>query len=151
MKWCPVLHSYKLTRFSNKRDDFGRKYLFYTLTNLQGSQTIQRTVSDVTSFTLLQTYKVLKRKRWLYLGQNSFTLLQTYKVLKLLLLIPFHCLCFTLLQTYKVLKLFPRLATHFLSFTLLQTYKVLKQSGLIIFTLNVLHSYKLTRFSNWQI
>ena len=34
------------------------------------------------SFTLLQTYKVLKPRYWTVTHAQSFTLLQTYKVLK---------------------------------------------------------------------
>ena len=99
---------------------------FYTLTNLQGSQTCTVSAIPLDSFTLLQTYKVLKRRCKRYAGRKSFTLLQTYKVLKLVKAIKFLKLCFTLLQTYKVLKLTIPAAFGTVRFTLLQTYKVLK-------------------------
>ena len=77
-----VLHSYKLTRFSNlvQRPEIQRP--FYTLTNLQGSQTCRSKLLSRTSFTLLQTYKVLKLSGYDTCDEPSFTLLQTYKVLK---------------------------------------------------------------------
>ena len=78
--------------------------LFYTLTNLQGSQTLNQKLSLYFSFTLLQTYKVLKQYAGKYGAKGGFTLLQTYKVLKPITPHPPHNLCFTLLQTYKVLK-----------------------------------------------
>ena len=37
--WIVVLHSYKITRFSNPVDALRPESLFYTLTKLQGSQT----------------------------------------------------------------------------------------------------------------
>ena len=56
--------------------------VFYTLTNLQGSQTERvASVFDI-SFTLLQTYKVLKLGIIKLILYTRFTLLQTYKVLK---------------------------------------------------------------------
>ena len=39
-----VLHHYKLTRFSNLLMDWKISNQFYTITNLQGSQTAGRTV-----------------------------------------------------------------------------------------------------------
>ena len=77
-----VLHSYKLTRFSNTALKNSLCRLFYTLTNLQGSQTTARNYRVTECFTLLQTYKVLKHWSAMYLISFSFTLLQTYKVLK---------------------------------------------------------------------
>ena len=77
---------------------------FYTLTNLQGSQTASNFVDTNTGFTLLQTYKVLKLVLLPLLPIQGFTLLQTYKVLKHLRTCNCNLLCFTLLQTYKVLK-----------------------------------------------
>ena len=55
-----VLHSYKLTRFSNGLPTAWQLLRFYTLTNLQGSQTNIIIKTIYSSFTLLQTYKVLK-------------------------------------------------------------------------------------------
>ena len=81
-----------------------RPLLFYTLTNLQGSQTA-------------------KARRAIH---KRFTLLLTYKVLKLPMVDTTETPCFTLLLTYKVLK---RDETHtysYAGFTLLLTYKVLK-------------------------
>ena len=57
--------------------------LFYTITNLQGSQTLTEMKFTVISFTPLQTYKVLKLRRSGLILKRSFTPLQTYKVLKL--------------------------------------------------------------------
>ena len=99
-----VLHHYKLTRFSNWRDvdswaiefytitnlqgsqtnhgsNSGRK-TFYTITNLQGSQTLRTHSMVKISFTPLQTYKVLKPYGYASFWSGSFTPLQTYKVLK---------------------------------------------------------------------
>ena len=39
---------------------------FYTLTNLQGSQTVDGVTAPESSFTLLQTYKVLKQTAYHY-------------------------------------------------------------------------------------
>ena len=100
------------------------------------------------SFTLLQTYKVLKQTQLEIRQQMCFTLLQTYKVLKHSSNHKSHEICFTLLQTYKVLKLIIKHPGQYLCFTLLQTYKVLKLVKAIKFLKLVLHSYKLTRFSN---
>ena len=58
------------------------KRMFYTLTNLQGSQTFADSYFLTVSFTLLQTYKVLKQNTIDELKSDCFTLLQTYKVLK---------------------------------------------------------------------
>ena len=55
-----VLHSYKLTRFSNPASGRSANSWFYTLTNLQGSQTPCAVPDVICCFTLLQTYKVLK-------------------------------------------------------------------------------------------
>ena len=62
----------------------------------------------------------------------------------------FHDRGFTLLQTYKVLKLSGLPGVGGVGFTLLQTYKVLKHVVVLLFRKIVLHSYKLTRFSNNQ-
>ena len=99
-------------------------------------------------FTLLQTYKVLKHSSNHKSHEICFTLLQTYKVLKLIIKHPGQYLCFTLLQTYKVLKPIIAISGCVICFTLLQTYKVLKLVKAIKFLKLVLHSYKLTRFSN---
>ena len=56
--------------------------MFYTLTNLQGSQTKIKSKYSFVSFTLLLTYKVLKPVKPVPDGVDSFTLLLTYKVLK---------------------------------------------------------------------
>ena len=79
-------------------------YPFYTLTNLQGSQTSVFIFHFGTCFTLLQTYKVLKRVLATTASPTCFTLLQTYKVLKHIFIGQVIRFCFTLLQTYKVLK-----------------------------------------------
>ena len=99
---------------------------FYTITNLQGSQTSIRWQRNHNCFTPLQTYKVLKRILGGVGNVKSFTPLQTYKVLK-------HCNCQMVWNC---------------SFTPLQTYKVLKQICVGWEQPTVLHHYKLTRFSN---
>ena len=77
-----VLHHYKLTRFSNVPAVHGTANKFYTITNLQGSQTLMMQELPVKSFTPLQTYKVLKHTMAVNGDSDSFTPLQTYKVLK---------------------------------------------------------------------
>ena len=78
-----VLHHYKLTRFSNWRDVDSWAIEFYTITNLQGSQTPEKAYSSLSCFTPLQTYKVLKPTMGQTPEEKRFTPLQTYKVLKL--------------------------------------------------------------------
>ena len=99
---------------------------FYTITNLQGSQTIARGGDAVGSFTPLQTYKVLKLPSVSPPITKRFTPLQTYKVLKPIAKPYFRRICFTPLQTYKVLKLHLVYNQLYNCFTPLQTYKVLK-------------------------
>ena len=100
--------------------------VFYTITNLQGSQTISL------------SYKLFK----------SFAPLQTYKVLKPLFPSTHPYFGFAPLQTYKVLKRKGFIFKNDLSFAPLQTYKVLKQVVEPTVKRKVLHHYKLTRFSN---
>ena len=73
------LQTYKVLKLTN-----AYKYVwrFYTITNLQGSQTKYGLEFKDTSFTPLQTYKVLKPKLRITGSCHSFTPLQTYKVLK---------------------------------------------------------------------
>ena len=77
-----VLHHYKLTRFSNLNLLLIDLPRFYTITNLQGSQTKDVEDDRKKSFTPLQTYKVLKHNKAICYLSLSFTPLQTYKVLK---------------------------------------------------------------------
>ena len=79
--------------------------MFYTFTNLQGSQTVKMLLIRQMSFTPLQTYKVLKHIANDYRFCEGFTPLQTYKVLKQGYRCTYNYRCFTPLQTYKVLKL----------------------------------------------
>ena len=58
---------------------------------------------------------------------------------------------FTPLQTYKGLKHKTEPAAGEAGFTPLQTYKVLKRIAFYIFGDCVLHHYKLTRFSNYEL
>ena len=53
------------------------KVLFYTITNLQGSQTKVKNQNTVYSFTPLQTYKVLKRNNERH---KLITVLHHYKL-----------------------------------------------------------------------
>ena len=77
-----VLHSYKLTRFSNA--EFMRFYedVFYTLTNLQGSQTSIALLNTNGMFYTLTNLQGSQTARKVQKRKYSFTLLQTYKVLK---------------------------------------------------------------------
>ena len=126
ISYSAVLHLYKLTRFSNSRPCTHKLHMFYTFTNLQGSQT----------FVLVNM-----NTQWFY----TFTNLQGSQT-------PIHqsmnVLSFTPLQTYKVLKPFSLRVGHSFCFTPLQTYKVLKPITAIVIVFMVLHLYKLTRFSN---
>ena len=61
---------------------FQLKHVFYTITNLQGSQTGLKPILYSWGFTPLQTYKVLKRYQIRGYSPIRFTPLQTYKVLK---------------------------------------------------------------------
>ena len=121
-----VLHHYKLTRFSNGtcKDVFEDR--FYTITNLQGSQTFRQKRRDKMSFTPLQTYKVLK--------PNSIITVQT-KVLHHYKLTRFsnrnwrHYWILQVLHHYKLTRFSnhaKRERNHLCCFTPLQTYKVLK-------------------------
>ena len=78
---------------------------FYTITNLQGSQTWQLKQLTKLCFTPLQTYKVLKLNILFHCKIEGFTPLQTYKVLKQRIQQQVSLYGFTPLQTYKVLKL----------------------------------------------
>ena len=102
------------------------KWKFYTITNLQGSQTYSLIQPSFSSFTPLQTYKVLKQLSHSVWCKNSFTPLQTYKVLKQVVSETEKTKSFTPLQTYKVLKPAALEAMLLSGFTPLQTYKVLK-------------------------
>ena len=124
--------------------------LFYTITNLQGSQTVSSYMTAYYSFTPLQTYKVLKPELTYQALYYRFTPLQTYKVLKRILGGVGNVKSFTPLQTYKVLKHCNCQMVWNCSFTPLQTYKVLKQICVGWEQPTVLHHYKLTRFSNWR-
>ena len=83
----------------------GNSPQFYTITNLQGSQTGVMLIAGLSSFTPLQTYKVLKPTVILLNRRICFTPLQTYKVLKPTMGQTPEEKRFTPLQTYKVLKL----------------------------------------------
>ena len=116
--------------------------MFYTLTNLQGSQTymtIPLLNQKFYTLTNLQGSQTRCMRGW---NLFSFTLLQTT------LSINPNDMCFTLLQTYKVLKQSQLRGSTTGRFTLLQTYKVLKPIITLRQVCRVLHSYKLTRFSN---
>ena len=122
--------------------------VFYTITNLQGSQTISLSYKLFKSFAPLQTYKVLKPLFPSTHPYFGFAPLQTYKVLKPLFPSTHPYFGFAPLQTYKVLKRKGFIFKNDLSFAPLQTYKVLKQVVEPTVKRKVLHHYKLTRFSN---
>ena len=124
---------------------------FYTITNLQGSQTHDTTAYDRKSFTPLQTYKVLKQSSLFHKMDFCFTPLQTYKVLKpitisLAFLVVLHHYKLTRFSNvaYKVGKII-RVLHH---------YKLTRFSNYLheySHRDSVLHHYKLTRFSNYRI
>ena len=77
-----VLHHYKLTRFSNGVTTSQQMIQFYTITNLQGSQTPKRySVPSHVFYTITNLQGSQTRPRKLSCA-GSFTPLQTYKVLK---------------------------------------------------------------------
>ena len=78
-----VLHSYKLTRFSNEWFGAVQEYKFYTLTNLQGSQTQSAALWQRLQFYTLTNLQGSQTTAGNLLSTAGFTLLQTYKVLKL--------------------------------------------------------------------
>ena len=58
-----ILYIYALTNLQGSQTGMDGRWngvQFYTLTNLQGSQTARKVQKRKYSFTLLQTYKVLK-------------------------------------------------------------------------------------------
>ena len=128
---------------------FQRNLWFYTLTKLQGSQTdFDAILQDIR---VLHSYKITRFSNcviWDMQVEYSFTLLQNYKVLKLYNLLPLLYPCFTLLQNYKVLK---QNLKHVKEFEVLHSYKITRFSNDNLEQLvneKVLHSYKITRFSN---
>ena len=100
------------------------------------------------SFTPLQTYKVLKRKK--YYRTRDFVL-HHYKLTRFsnILFTAFtNCFGFTPLQTYKVLKHGSHLALYASSFTPLQTYKVLKHpthTNVLLIGFTPLQTYKVLK------
>ena len=110
-------------------------YPFYTLTNLQGSQTSVFIFHFGTCFTLLQTYKVLKRVLATTASPTCFTLLQTYKVLKHIFIGQVIRFCFTLLQTYKVLKPQMRLSPNPNILVICVRYLVMYKTQIFIYQL----------------
>ena len=103
---------------------------FYTITNLQGSQTGLPAPRRAPCFTPLQTYKVLKLCRCFSGRFGGFTPLQTYKVLKPAAGTSRMDSCFTPLQTYKVLKPQMRLSPN-------QTYWLICVSYLVMYKTHV--------------
>ena len=126
------------------------KDVFYTLTKLQGSQTLEISLCIIGC--VLHSYKITRFSNvvvCIYQCIYSFTLLQNYKVLKLPIGALIKIMGFTLLQNYKVLKLRATrmmLKERFYTLTKLQG----SQTGMgeMYRTISVLHSYKITRFSN---
>ena len=76
-----VLHHYKLTRFSNYKINAPKVVEFYTITNLQGSQTLRTANMEKISFTPLQTYKVLKPQMRLSPSQTYWLICVSYLVM----------------------------------------------------------------------
>ena len=77
-----VLHHYKLTRFSNTGKSILFLELFYTITNLQGSQTNHGSNSGRKTFYTITNLQGSQTLRTHSMVKISFTPLQTYKVLK---------------------------------------------------------------------
>ena len=78
---------------------------FDSLTNLQGSQTAQKTPILILSLTPLRTYKALKRDTLFQTAFPGLTPLRTYKALKHRLRSLYSYFRLTPLRTYKALKL----------------------------------------------
>ena len=129
---CIALHPYYLTRFSNELIVASVSLLLYTLTILQGSQTLSKAYSSRFSFTHLLTYKVLKLQIHRKQMPGCFTHLLTYKVLKQCFGLVYTQRSFTHLLTYKVLKPVLYIRRNNLCFTHLLTYKVLKLRSFLI-------------------
>ena len=77
-----VLHHYKLTRFSNRRYVNCRAVEFYTITNLQGSQTDKSDLRLTRLFYTITNLQGSQTNNRGFSGSDCFTPLQTYKVLK---------------------------------------------------------------------
>ena len=83
--YVPVLHHYKLTRFSNNLHNHIHIYKFYTITNLQGSQTSFKLCHSPGLFYTITNLQGSQTASLLFSLPVSFTPLQTYKVLKRIL------------------------------------------------------------------
>ena len=101
---------------------------FYTLQNLQDSQTERRTGKINSCFTPFKTYKTLKQESVNIWPKRSFTPYKTYKTLKQTIDPAITGMGFTPFKTYKTLKRFYSDAEKLISFTPFKTYKTLKQS-----------------------
>ena len=123
-----VLHHYKLTRFSNRRYVNCRAVEFYTITNLQGSQTMYKAKENFIKFYTITNLQGSQTGVILIAGLSKF-----YTI--------------TNLQGSQTSIRWQR---NHNCFTPLQTYKVLKQICVGWEQPTVLHHYKLTRFSNWR-
>ena len=130
MKYSQVLHSYKITRFSN---------CFLNILHREH---------------VLHSYKITRFSNYcthLYLTLYSFTLLQNYKVLKRLL--PFPNWIFVL-HSYKITRFSNATVGADTNTTVLHSYKITRFSNFILCRTGrniVLHSYKITRFSNCNL
>ena len=165
-----VLHHYKLTRFSNGVYEHKKEVKFYTITNLQGSQTGLQVIFTFDLFytiTNLQgsqtSCRLQQRPFWFYTITNlqgsqthwtfctGFALFYTITNLQgsqTPVSIGYCAISFTPLQTYKVLK--PILLSDPFQ-VVLHHYKLTRFSNILHQSNSkyvVLHHYKLTRFSN---
>ena len=145
-----VLHHYKLTRFSNRRYVNCRAVEFYTITNLQGSQTMYKAKENFIKFYTITNLQGSQTGVILIAGLSKFYTITNLQGSQTSIRWQRNHNCFTPLQTYKVLKHCNCQMVWNCSFTPLQTYKVLKQICVGWEQPTVLHHYKLTRFSNWR-
>ena len=99
--WLAIMF-YTLTNLQGSQTTPVRKSVsptFYTLTNLQGSQTHLRQFRISLSFTLLQTYKVLKRDRS---NNKKLGVLHSYKLTRFSNIIIPLCNIVQVLHSYKL-------------------------------------------------
>ena len=123
---------------------------FYTLTKLQGSQT--SLYASISASIVLHSYKITRFSNFQLELWLKLWVLHSYKITRFSNIrgtAYLVSLCFTLLQNYKVLKLRATrmmLKERFYTLTKLQG----SQTGMgeMYRTISVLHSYKITRFSN---
>ena len=122
--------------------------MFYTITNLQGSQTKSFRIYAYNCFTPLQTYKVLKRR---YYISADDPVLHHYKLTRFSNSPATDKNSSLVLHHYKLTRFSNIGSRYFDLYIVLHHYKLTRFSNTVnanSVTQNVLHHYKLTRFSN---